>query len=72
MRAAVATFVGLAALVAVSVHAAPISIKPTEVSLGPAPRIELVAQGCGWGWHRAHWRDRWGYWHWRRCVPNWR
>jgi hypothetical protein len=25
-----------------------------EVSLGPAPLIELVAQGCGWGGHRAH------------------
>jgi hypothetical protein len=47
MRATVATFVGLVALAAVSVQAAPISIKPTEVSLGSAPLIELVAQGCG-------------------------
>jgi len=22
------------------------------------------------GLHRAHWRDRWGYWHWGRSVPN--
>ena len=22
-------------------------------------------------WHREHWRDRWGYWHWGECVPNW-
>jgi hypothetical protein len=22
-------------------------------------------------WHRGHWRDRWGYWHWGECVPNW-
>jgi hypothetical protein len=66
MRVTVATFVGLVALAAVSAQAAPISIKPTEVSLGPPPLLELVTQGCGWGWHRAHWRDRWGYWHWGR------
>jgi hypothetical protein len=72
MRVAVATFVGLMALAATSVQAAPIPIKATQVSLGAAPLIELVAQGCGWGWHRAHWRDRWGYWHWGHCEPNWR
>ncbi len=31
--------------------------------LGAALPVELVAQGCGWGWHRVHWRDHWGYWH---------
>ena len=35
-----------------------------------APPIELVAEGCGWGWHRRHWLDRWGHWHWGHCVPN--
>ena len=35
-----------------------------------APPIELVAEGCGWGWHRHHWQDRWGNWHWGRCVPD--
>jgi hypothetical protein len=35
-----------------------------------APPVELVAGGCGWGWHRHPWRDRWGNWHWGRCVPN--
>jgi hypothetical protein len=35
-----------------------------------APPIELVAEG--WGWHRHHWLDRWGHWHWGHCVPNWR
>jgi hypothetical protein len=70
MRVSVATLVGLMALAATSVQAAPIPVKPTQVSLGPSPLIELVAQGCGWGWHRAHWRDRWGYWHWEHCVPE--
>ena len=45
--------------------------KATPVELGTSPPIELVRQGCGWGGHRVHWRDRWGYWHWGRCVPNW-
>jgi hypothetical protein len=58
MRVSVATLVGLMALAATSVQATPIPVKPTQVSLGPSPLIELVAQGCGWGWHRAHWRDR--------------
>jgi hypothetical protein len=40
-------------------------------SVEAAPPIELVAEGCGWGWHRHHWIDRWGHWHWGRCVPNW-
>jgi hypothetical protein len=22
--------------------------------------IELVSGGCGWGWHRNYWKDRWG------------
>jgi hypothetical protein len=39
-------------------------------SLEAAPPIELVAEGCGWGWHRHHWIDRWGHWHWGHCVPN--
>ena len=73
MRAVVSAFVGLAALAAVSARAAPITMpaKPLHIEAGTTPPIELVRQGCGWGWHRAHWRDRWGYWHWGHCVPNW-
>jgi hypothetical protein len=37
-----------------------------------APPIKLVAEGCGWGWHRHHWIARWGHWHLGHCVPNWR
>jgi exodeoxyribonuclease V alpha subunit len=45
---------------------------PSLAPVGAARPIELVAQGCGWGWHRHHWRDRWGNWRRARCVPNWR
>jgi hypothetical protein len=44
---------------------------PSLAPAGAMPTVELVAQGCGWGWHRGHWRDRWGHRHWSRCVPNW-
>jgi hypothetical protein len=73
MRSVVLTFLGLAVLGAVSVQAAPIAVpaKPITVELGGAPSVQLVRQGCGWGWHRGGWRDRWGYWHWGRCYRNW-
>lgn len=73
MRITIATLAGLVALATVSVQAAPFVPKkalPPELSAGPP--IEQVAQGCGSGWHRHHWRDYWGRWHWGRCVPNWR
>ena len=63
MRAVVVAFVSGVALAAVSAHAAPLPPKPSAIELGAAPPVELVAGGCGWGWHRQHWRDRWGYWH---------
>jgi len=72
MRTMIATLAGLVALGAVSVQAAPLPpAKANPAEVGAAPSIELVRQGCGWGWHRGHWRDRWGYWHWGRCYPNW-
>lgn len=42
----------------------------SKPSFDRAPSIELVAEGCGPGWHRHHWIDRWGHWHWGHCVPN--
>jgi hypothetical protein len=72
MRTIVIAFVCGTALAATSAQAAPVPAKVPPVERGAMPPIELVAQGCGWGWHRAHWRDRWGYWHWGHCVPNWR
>jgi hypothetical protein len=72
MRITIATLASMMVLAAVSVQAAPLPLaKATLVELGTAPPIELVRQGCGWGGHRSHWRDRWGSWHWGRCVPNW-
>jgi hypothetical protein len=72
MRTILATIVGLTALAAVSVEAAPLPpANSPAAELGAGPPIKLVAQGCGPGWHRHHWRDYWGRWHWGRCVPNW-
>jgi hypothetical protein len=71
MLVIVATFAGLVALAAASVQAAPLPpVKATPAELGAAPPIELVEDGCGHGWHRHHWRDQWGYWHWGHCVPS--
>jgi hypothetical protein len=62
---------GLALIAAVSAQAAPISaIKAPAAELGAKPPIEPIRDGCGHGWHRTHWHDRWGSWHWGRCVPN--
>jgi hypothetical protein len=30
----------------------------SQPSVDTAPPIELVAEGCGWGWYRPHWSDR--------------
>ena len=72
MRTMVATLAGLMALAAIAVQASPLPpVKTTTTELNVVPPVELVRQGCGWGWHRHHWRDSWGYWHWGHCVPNW-
>ena len=71
MRVIFSTFAGLGALAAVSVQAAPVPlIKATPADLSTVPPFQLVAQDCGPGWHRHHWRDYWGRWHWGRCHPN--
>lgn len=67
MRAIALAFAGLAAI---SLQAAPIHQKATLVSLGPTPLVELVAQGCGLGWHRGRWQDASGEWHWGHCFPS--
>jgi len=71
MRAVIVAFVGGVALAGMSAQAAPLPAKPTAIELGASPSVELVVGGCGWGWHRHRWRDRWGYWHPGHCVPNW-
>jgi hypothetical protein len=70
MRAVILAVICGVGLAATSAQAAPVPNKTAPVDVGAAPAVELVAQGCGWGWHRRHWRDPWGYWHWGRCVPN--
>ena len=68
MRVTPAMFVGLAALTALSVQAAP--NKANWVDLGATPPLDLVAQSCGGDWLRTRSRDHWGYWHWGHCIPN--
>jgi hypothetical protein len=66
MRIIIATCAaGLVALSSISVQAAP--LPPTKV--GPT-QLELVAEGCGYGYRRTRWQDESGYWHWGRCVPK--
>jgi hypothetical protein len=57
----------------VSQEWAPLPNEPaSRASADTALPIELVSEGCGPGWHRHQWLDRWGHWHWGHCVPNWR
>jgi hypothetical protein len=67
MRALILALVGGLAL-AISAKAAPLAPDAASIELRAGPPFELVDQGCGWGWHRVHWQDHWGYWHWH-CVP---
>jgi hypothetical protein len=65
----------LAIAAAMAVAAVPAASAPNPhkaAELDAAPAVELVAQGCGPGWHRVPpWRDRYGNWHpGGRCVPN--
>jgi hypothetical protein len=68
MRGVILAFLCGVALAAVSAHATPLAPTPATIKLGTEPSIELVDRGCGWGWHRVHWQDHQGYWHWH-CVP---
>jgi hypothetical protein len=62
---------GLVRLAAALVQAAPLPpAKFPAAELTTAPSLELVRDGCGPGWHRHHWRDYWGRWHWGQRVPN--
>jgi hypothetical protein len=68
----IAICAGLVILCGISVQAAPLSpAKAGPTAFGAAPHIELVAQGCGYGYRRTLWQDEAGYWHWGRCVPKW-
>ena len=69
MRELILAFAGGLAL-AVSAQAVPLAPNPASIEVGPASPVEPVAGGCGWGWHRLHWQDRWGNSHWGHCVPD--
>ena len=59
MRTMIAALAGLVALTTVSVQAAPLApAKASPAEVGAAPPVELVRQGCGWGWHRGSGRER--------------
>jgi hypothetical protein len=66
MRAIILALAGGLALAA-SAQAAGLAPPLTPTELRAASPLELATEGCGWGWHRAHWQDHWGYWHWH-CV----
>jgi len=71
MRVIVATFAVLVGLYTVSIEAASLlPAKTNPETLRAAPPIELVADGCGYGYRRTRWQDQWGYWHSGRCVPK--
>ena len=69
MRALIPALVGALTLAA-SAQAAPLAPYPGSIELGAPRPVELVRDGCGRGWHRTHWRDQWGNWHWSHCIPN--
>jgi hypothetical protein len=70
MRAILAASVCILMLAAIPSQAAPLAPKASLPQIGTALAPTLIANGCGPGWHRNRWRDRWGYWHGGRCVPN--
>jgi hypothetical protein len=72
MRGIIAPLVGLMALGAVSVQAAPNPKQDHWLQLSAALSLRLGDQACSDGWHQALWRDWLGEWWWGPCVPDWR
>ena len=70
MRAFLAASLGILMLAAVPLQAAPLALKASPPQIGATLAPTLIAGGCGPGWHRSRWRDRAGYAHYGRCVPN--
>ena len=64
----IAVLIVVLALVIASAHARPILAEPTLLEIGIAHLVDLMAEGCGPGWH---WSNRRG-WSWGRCVRDWR
>jgi len=68
MRVVVMLIAVLAIFVAVLAHARWISAKPTLLEIEFERFVDLMAEGCGPGWH---WTNRRG-WSWGHCVLDWR
>ena len=71
MRAAVFGFLSGLAVAALPVAANAVPTGRNVPTVTSAPAIELVAGGCGPGWHPVpgHFTP-WGYWVPRHCVPH--
>ena len=73
MRIIIATCAGLVALSTISAQATPLPLSkavPTQLTISP---IVPAANGCGYGYRRGHWQDKWGRWHLGHCIPKtWR
>jgi hypothetical protein len=69
-----AMIVAAASAIAIALTAVPASAAPNPhqaAGFDGASSVQLVAQGCGAGWHRRPgWRDQYGNWHPGHCVPN--
>jgi hypothetical protein len=68
MRIIVAIIAVLVAFVTVLAHARLTLAEPTLFEIEGAHLIDLMAEGCGPGWH---WSNRRG-WSWGHCVLDWR
>jgi len=72
MRAAIVAVVAVVGLIAFPTPGgtAPLAL-PDAVAVS-SPDVVPVAGGCGRGYHPVGgYRNQWGRWVPRRCVPNW-
>jgi len=68
LRLIAALIVLLLASVAVLAYANAILPGPPLLQTGMSHIVDLMAKGCGPGWH---WSNKRG-WNWGRCVRDWR
>jgi hypothetical protein len=69
---ALAAAVGLLGIPGLA-NAAPAAPSPAQTGIATHPEFLPVRDGCGPGWYRASWQDRWGRWH-QSCrqINAWR
>jgi hypothetical protein len=66
MRVVAAIIVLMLIFVTGLANARPTLAEPTWLQIGVASLADLIAEGCGPGWH---WSNRRG-WNWGRCVRD--